>query len=143
MTEQTVLTEENIMSNDTITAITTIVDGLSEFNQERTIGALCWTSKNQMKFTRDKINEVVSQLKDLQEHYTGSEVQSSLMEKKIDFIEQLESQYDEMHQLFESSQDAMQQIVGKTWIEPAKASQLNKTETAANEAAKALLAKYS
>ena len=57
------------MSNDTITAITTIVDGLSEFNQERTIGALCWTSKNQMKFTRDKINEVVSQLKDLQEHF--------------------------------------------------------------------------
>lgn len=129
------------MSNDTQT-ILTLVEGLSDFNKERTIGALCWTSKNQMKFTRDKINEVVSQLRDLNEHYTGSEVQSSIIESKVEFIQNLEDQYDEMHNLHEQAQAAMVTEFDKRWSEPAKASTLNKKDTAAAKAAAELLAKY-
>ena len=130
------------MSNDTQT-ILSLVEGLSDFNKERTIGALCWTSKNQMKFTRDKINEVVSQLRDLNEHYTGSEVQSSIIESKVEFIQNLEDQYDEMHNLHEQAQEAMVAEFDKRWVEPSKASKLDKTETAAYVSAKTLLAKYS
>jgi len=130
------------MSNDTQT-ILTLVEGLSDFNKERTIGALCWTSKNQMKFTRDKINEVVSQLRDLNEHYTGSEVQSSIIESKVEFIQNLEDQYDEMHNLHEQAQDAMVAEFDKRWTEPTKGSTLNKKDTAAAKAASELLAKYS
>ena len=130
------------MSNDTQT-ILSLVEGLSDFNKERTIGALCWTSKNQMKFTRDKINEVVSQLRDLNEHYTGSEVQSSIIEAKVEFIQNLEDQYDEMHTLHEQAQDAMVAEFDKRWSEPSKASTLNKKDTAAAKAASELLAKYS
>ena len=130
------------MSNDTQT-ILSLVEGLSDFNKERTIGALCWTSKNQMKFTRDKINEVVSQLRDLNEHYTGSEVQSSIIEAKVEFIQNLEEQYDEMHNLHEQAQDAMVAEFDKRWTEPSKASNLNKKDTAAAKAASELLAKYS
>ena len=130
------------MSNDTQT-ILSLVEGLSDFNKERTIGALCWTSKNQMKFTRDKINEVVSQLRDLNEHYTGSEVQSSIIESKVEFIQNLEDQYDEMHTLHEQAQDAMVAEFDKRWTEPSKASNLNKKDTAAAKAASELLAKYS
>jgi len=130
------------MSNDTQT-ILSLVEGLSDFNKERTIGALCWTSKNQMKFTRDKINEVVSQLRDLNEHYTGSEVQSSIIEAKVEFIQNLEDQYDEMHNLHEQAQDAMVAEFDKRWTEPSKASNLNKKDTAAAKAASELLAKYS
>lgn len=129
------------MSNDTQT-ILSLVEGLSDFNKERTIGALCWTSKNQMKFTRDKINEVVSELRDLNEHYTGSEVQSSIIESKIEFIQNLEDQYDEMHNLHEQAQEAMVTEFDKRWSVPAKASNLNKKDTAAAKAAAQLLAKY-
>ena len=57
---------------NTYDLISALAADLTDFNKERTVGALCYSSHNQMKFTRDKINEVVSQLRDLNEHYSGS-----------------------------------------------------------------------
>lgn len=130
------------MSNDTQT-ILTLVEGLSDFNKERIIGGLCYSTNNQMKFTRDKINEVVSQLRDLNEHYTGSEVQTSYMESKTEYCQTLEDQYHEMYGLHEAAQEAMETEFDKRWVVPSKPKPLDKTKTAAKQAAEELLAKYS
>ena len=114
----------------------------NDFNKEKVLGSLCFTSDNQLKFTRNKINELISEVRDIREHYTGSEAQTSYMEGKMDYISTLEEQWDEMHDLHESAQDVFEAVVGKRWIKPAKKSTLDKTKTAAAEAADALLAKY-
>lgn len=132
------------MSNQSLSfAIADIASAVdNDFNKQQLVGSICYTSSNQMKFTRDKINEVVSQLRDLREHYNGSEAQTSYMEGKLDFIQTLEDQYDEMHTVHEEAQAVYQDLFDKRWTPPAKKSTLDKTQTAAKEAADEVLAKY-
>jgi len=128
---------------NTYDLISALAADFTDFNKERIVGSLCYTSFNQMKYKRDKINEVVSELRDLNEHYTGSEVQTTLMESKTEYIQSLEDQYDEMYRLHETAQEVMVAEFDKRWIQPSNPNSPDKTQTAAKQAAAELLAKYS
>ena len=125
-----------------INFIINIVKDMPEFTQSNTLSLMAYSGNNQKKFTSKKISEVVSQLRELREEYNGSEVQSSMMEKKEEFIQTLEEQLDSLVSFEQDCKDAFREVTGSDWIPQSKAAASRKTETQAALETDALLAKY-
>ena len=125
-----------------INYIIKIIDDMPEFTQSNTLSSMAYSANNQKKFTTKKISEVVTQLRELREEYNGSEVQTSMMEKKVEFIQTLEDQLDSLTSFEQDCKDAYREVTGSDWIPPSKAATTRKTETQAALETDALLAKY-
>ena len=125
-----------------VTAIINIVKDMPEFTQWNLVGGMCYSAINAEKFTNKKISEVVSQLRELRMEYNGSEVQSNLIEKKVDFIQTLESQAEALRDPIVSVKEAYHEVTGSDYIRPSKQAYSNKTDTQAAADADSILAKY-
>ena len=125
-----------------VQAIINIVKDMPEFTQGNLVGGMCYSAINAEKFTNKKISEVVSQLRDLRMEYNGSEVQSNLIEKKVEFIQTLEEQAEALHSHVTLVKEAYREVTGSDYILPSKSSTFNKTDTQAAHDADELLAKY-
>ena len=125
-----------------ITHIIATVKDLPEFTQQSMLGGMAYSANNQRKFTSKKISEVVSQLRELRQEYNGSEPQSNLMEKKVEFIQTLESQHEALESYLIDIKDAYHEVTGSDWVPPSKTPTSRLTETQAASDADAILAKY-
>jgi hypothetical protein len=125
-----------------VTAIINIVKDMPEYTQGSIIGGMAYSAINQEKFTSKKISEVVSQLRDLRSEYNGSEVQSNLMEKKVEFIQTLEAQHESLVEYMSIVKEAYKEVTGSDYIMPAKQAYSRNTETQAAADADAILSKY-
>ena len=125
-----------------VTAIIKVVQDLPEYTQQNILGGMAYSAIKQEKFTSKKISEVVSQLRDLRSEYNGSEPQSNLMEKKVEFIQTLESQHEALVTYSNDVKEAYREVTGSDYIMPAPAGTFDKTKTKAALDADSILSKY-
>lgn len=129
--------------HNTTDNIKSVVIEMSEYNQSNILRDMCWSADNKIKFNNKTITNVVSELRDLLEHFNGSEPQDDLIGKKREFIETLEAQSEELEDYKKSARAAYRDMTGSDYTPPAQRGTFNKTATANKSEAEALLAKYS
>lgn len=132
------------MSNKkTISSVVSIVKNMPEFSQKVIVGDWAYSATRQVQFNNRKISQVISELRDLVTNFNGSEVQDTLIQKKQEFIQDLEDQAEAYFKHKENMLMAYKEITGSDYIMPAPTGTFDKTKTQAMADAKELLAKYS
>ena len=132
------------MSNKkTINSVISIVKNMPEFSQKVVVGDFAYSATRQAQFNNRKISQVISELRDLVTNFNGSEVQNSLIEKKQEFIQDLEDQAEHYAKHKENMYQAYREITGSDYKMPAPSGTFDKTKTQAMADAKQLLEKYS
>lgn len=87
-TKDNVVTDREGMKNEIYSSLGAVVT------------TLCWSVQNRVKSQSEYINKQVSELREMTEStFTGSDVQEDRVQRKIDFIENLQTSNDEMESL--------------------------------------------
>jgi len=87
-TKDNVVTDREGMKNEEYSSLGAVVK------------TLCWSVQNRCKSQAEYISKQVSELKDMAESaYTGSDVQEDRIQRKVDFIENLQVSQNEMESL--------------------------------------------
>ena len=64
------------------------------------VKTICWSTQNRVSSQQDYIAKQVNELKNmLESSYAGSDVQNDNVQRKLDFIENLQTSHDEMESL--------------------------------------------
>ena len=87
-TKDNVVTDREGMKNEEYSSLGAVVK------------TLCWSVQNRVGNQLEYINKQVSELRDMTESaFTGSDVQEDRLQRKLDFIENLQTSNDEMESL--------------------------------------------
>tara|TARA_R100001463_G_scaffold85087_2_gene139936 strand:+ start:606 stop:1073 length:468 start_codon:yes stop_codon:yes gene_type:complete len=87
-TKDNVVTDREGMKNEEYSSLGAVVK------------TLCWSVQNRCKSQAEYISKQVSELRDMSESaYTGSDVQEDRIQRKVDFIENLQVSQNEMESL--------------------------------------------
>jgi hypothetical protein len=87
-TKDNVVTDREGMRNEEYSSLGAVVK------------TLCWSVQNRCKSQAEYISKQVSELRDMSESaYTGSDVQEDRIQRKVDFIENLQVSQNEMESL--------------------------------------------
>lgn len=87
-TKDNVVTDREGMKNELYSSLGAVVT------------TLCWSVQNKSKSQVEYINKQLSELREMTESaFTGSDVQEDRVQRKIDFIENLQTSNDEMESL--------------------------------------------
>ena len=87
-TKDNVVTDREGMKNELYSSLGAVVT------------TLCWSVQNKCKSQGEYINKQLSELREMTESaFTGSDVQEDRVQRKIDFIENLQTSNDEMESL--------------------------------------------
>ena len=87
-TKDNVVTDREGMKNELYSSLGAVVT------------TLCWSIQNRAKSQSEYINKQVGELREMTESaFTGSDVQEDRVQRKIDFIENLQTSNDEMESL--------------------------------------------
>lgn len=87
-TKDNVVTDREGMKNEIYSSLGAVVT------------TLCWSVQNRCKSQAEYISKQVSELRDMSESaYSGSDVQEDRIQRKVDFIENLQTSNDEMESL--------------------------------------------
>ena len=110
-TKDNVVTDREGMKNELYSSLGAVVT------------TLCWSIQNRAKSQSEYINKQVGELREMTESaFTGSDVQEDRVQRKIDFIENLQTSNDEMESLRNVLYGIHKDEFGTEYTVPAKRS---------------------
>lgn len=133
---------ENNFTADNVVASREGIKDTEKSSLGSIIKTIMWSLDNKVKNQEEYIRKQVAELKTLSEStYAGSDTHTFSLERKVEFIENLQQTQDEVEELFEDFQKLHKELFGTEYVKPVKKSQI--IDTAASLAAQQMLAKYS
>jgi len=105
------------------------------------VKSLCWSLDNKVKNQDEYIRKQVQELKSLNESaYKGSDTHTFSLERKVEFITNLQTTHDEVDDLRNAFCKLHKDLFGSDYVKPVKKS--NIIDTSASLEAQQLLAKF-
>ncbi len=105
------------------------------------VKTFCWSLDNKVKNQDEYIRKQVQELKSLNESaYKGSDTHNFSLERKVEFINNLQKTHDEVEDLRNAFYNLHEELFGSQYVKPIKKS--NIVDTVASLEAQQLLAKY-
>jgi len=132
--------ETNFVDDNVSTNADGIVDNkYSALGKVITTG--CWAFDNAVKQHNSYLSDQVQQLQKLRDNFNGSDVSNNALERKLDYIQNLEVTEDALRTVAKMFNDLHQELYSEEYRLPVKGS-IKKKVTQATEDADALLNKY-
>lgn len=137
---KTIFNDENFTSDNVVATR----DGIRD-DEKSSLGVIiktfCWSLDNKVKNQDEYIRKQVQELKTLSEStYKGSDTHNFSMERKIEFINNLQQTHDEVDALRENFYNLHKELFGSEYVKPVKSSAI--IDTATSLEAQQMLAKY-
>lgn len=137
---KTIFNEKNFSDDNVVASREGIKDG-----EKSSLGAIvktmCWSLDNKVKNQDEYIRKQVQELKTLNEStYKGSDTHTFSLERKVEFITNLQTTHDEADDLREAFCKLHKDLFGAEYVKPVKKS--NIIDTSASLEAQQMLAKY-
>jgi len=105
------------------------------------VKSMCWSLDNKVKNQDEYIRKQVQELKSLNEStYKGSDTHTFSLERKVEFITNLQTTHDEVEGLHKAFCKLHKDLFGSDYIKPVKKSLI--VDTSASLEAEQLLAKF-